>query len=46
MEPFKDLDVPIVLVYMHIDEMVFKGVVKYQNFKFVNIEANQEELNK
>lgn len=46
MEPFKDLDVPIILVYLHIDEMVFKGVTKYKNFQFVNIEANQEELAK
>jgi HSP90 family molecular chaperone len=46
MEPFKDQDTPIIFIYMHIDEMVFKGVQKYQNFSFVNIETNQDELKK
>ena len=31
---------------LHVDEMVFRGLQKYKNFSFVNIETNYEDFAK
>jgi len=31
---------------MHVDEMVFRGLQKYKNYNFVNIETNYEDFSK
>jgi HSP90 family molecular chaperone len=36
LEPFRGSDVPVLLSYIHIDEMVFTSVNAYKNFKFVS----------
>lgn len=41
------LDIPVLFIYMHLDEMVFRSVQEYKKkYKFVNIESSFEELSK
>jgi len=46
MEPFKGTDIPVLFVYLHVDEMVFRGLGKYKNMELVNIETNYEDISK
>lgn len=47
MEPFKKSNIPILFLYIHIDEMVFRQIGDYKKkYKFVNIETNYEEIQK
>eukprot|EP01017_Pseudomicrothorax_dubius_P030664 TRINITY_DN3846_c0_g1_i1.p1 TRINITY_DN3846_c0_g1~~TRINITY_DN3846_c0_g1_i1.p1 ORF type:complete len:735 (-),score=231.71 TRINITY_DN3846_c0_g1_i1:157-2361(-) len=46
LEPFRNSSIPILYVNLHVDEMVFRGVEKYKNFKFINIETSYEEISK
>jgi len=34
-DAFKGTKIPVLFTYIHIDEMVFRQVDKYKNFKFV-----------
>lgn len=47
LEPFKHTDIPVLFIYMHLDEMVFRSIQEYKKkYKFVNIESSFEELSK
>jgi len=47
MEPFKNTDIPVLFVYMHVDEMVFRGMQNYKGkYKFINIETNYDDIAK
>ena len=38
MEPFKNTDIPVLFIYMHVDEMVFRGIQEYKKkYKFVSV---------
>lgn len=39
-------DIPVLFVYLHVDEMVFRGLGKYKNMELVNIETNYEDISK
>jgi len=46
-EPFKNTDIPIIFINMHVDEMVFQGVGTYKSkYSFVNIETNYDDVSK
>lgn len=44
MEPFLNSDIPILLTYNHIDEIVFKQINTYQKKTFINIESEHKEI--
>lgn len=46
MEPFKDSDVPVLVVKDQIDEMVFQQIGTFKGFTFVNVESGYEEISK
>ncbi len=47
MEPFKDTKIPVLVINMHIDEMVFRQLQTYKGkYKFVNVETAFEDLSK
>lgn len=46
MDPFKDSDVPVLVVTNQIDEMVFKHIGTYKGMNFVNVESGYEEISK
>eukprot|EP00825_Cyclidium_porcatum_P027544 TRINITY_DN2965_c0_g1_i5.p2 TRINITY_DN2965_c0_g1~~TRINITY_DN2965_c0_g1_i5.p2 ORF type:complete len:304 (-),score=72.44 TRINITY_DN2965_c0_g1_i5:504-1415(-) len=46
MEPFRDTEIPVLFLTIHIDEMVFRQLEKYQDFKFCNLENDFSELQK
>ena len=46
MGPFKDSDVPVLIVGNQIDEMVFNQIGTYKGFTFVNVESGYEEIQK
>jgi HSP90 family molecular chaperone len=46
MEPFRGTEIPILYLTLHVDEMVFRGMQKYKNFNFINIETNYEDFAK
>jgi len=46
MEPFKDSDVPVLIVSNQIDEMVFQQIGTFKGFTFVNVESGYEEISK
>lgn len=41
-EPFIGKDIPVVILNMNLDEMVFKNINQYKNFRFINIENEFE----
>jgi len=41
MEPFKDTNIPVIIINIHIDEMIFRQLETYKELKFVNIESDQ-----
>lgn len=46
MEPFKDSDVPVLIVNNQVDEMIFQQIGTYKGFTFVNVESGYEEIAK
>jgi len=46
MAPFKDSDVPVLIVQNQVDEMVFNQIGSYKGFTFVNVESGYEEISK
>ena len=46
MAPFKDSDVPVLIVQNQVDEMVFNQIGSFKGFTFVNIESGYEEISK
>ena len=44
MEPFKDSDVPVLVVGNQVDEMIFQQINTYKSFTFVNVETGYEEI--
>ena len=44
MEPFKDSEIPVLVVQSQVDEMVFQQISTYKGFNFVNIESGYEEV--
>ena len=46
MEPFKDSDVPVLIIRDQIDEMVFQQLGNYKGFTFINVESGYEEVSK
>jgi TNF receptor-associated protein 1 len=47
LEAFKNQDLPILISNSPLDEMIFKQVQQYKNYKFINIENESDEfLNK
>lgn len=46
MEPFKDSDIPVLIVSTQVDEMVFKQIGTYKGFNYVNVESGYEEISK
>jgi HSP90 family molecular chaperone len=47
LEAFKNQDLPILISTSPLDEMIFKQVQQYKNYKFINIENESDEfLNK
>jgi molecular chaperone HtpG/TNF receptor-associated protein 1 len=46
MEPFKDSDVPVLLIGNQVDEMVFQQIGTFKGYTFVNVESGYEEVSK
>ena len=46
MAPFKDSDVPVLIVQNQVDEMVFNQIGSFKGFTFVNVESGYEEISK
>lgn len=47
MEPFKNTNVPVLIINMHVDEMVFRTLQTYKGkYKFVNVETSYEDIQK
>lgn len=46
MEPFKDSDVPVLIVSHQVDEMVFNQIGTYKGYTFINIETGYDEMSK
>ena len=46
MAPFKDSDVPVLIVSNQIDEMVFQQIGTFKGYTFVNVESGYEEIAK
>lgn len=46
MEPFRDTNIPVLFLTIHIDEMVFRQLEKFQEFRFCNLENEFSELQK
>jgi HSP90 family molecular chaperone len=46
MEPFKDSDVPVLIIGNQVDEMVFQQIGTYKGYTFVNVESGYEEISK
>lgn len=47
MEPFKGTDIPVLIINMHVDEMVFRQLQNYKNkYKFVNVETSYDDIRK
>lgn len=45
MEPFKNTDVPVLIVNMHVDEMVFKQLGNFKGkYTFKNVETAYEDI--
>lgn len=44
LEPFKQSNVPVLLLANHIDELCLRNVNEYRGYKFINIESNFEEV--
>jgi HSP90 family molecular chaperone len=44
LEAFRSQDVPILISTSPLDEMIFKQISQYKNFKFVNIENETDEF--
>jgi len=45
MEPFKNTKVPVLIVNMHVDEMVFRQLQTYKGkYKFVNVETSYDDI--
>lgn len=40
MEPFINSEIPIILTYNHLDEVVFKTLNEFNRKRFVNIESD------
>jgi HSP90 family molecular chaperone len=41
-EPFLGKDIPVVILNIHIDEMVFKNLGQHKGYTFINIENEFE----
>lgn len=46
MDQFRDNKVPVLFIYVGIDEIVFRTLNEYKKLKFINIESNYEEVSK
>lgn len=46
MEPFKQSNVPVLIVMNQIDEMIFQRIGTYKGYNFVNVESGYEEIAK
>jgi molecular chaperone HtpG/TNF receptor-associated protein 1 len=46
MEPFKDSEIPVLLIGNQVDEMVFQQIGSFKGFTFVNVESGYEEISK
>lgn len=47
MEPFKNSNIPVLVINMHVDEMVFRTLQTYKGkYKFVNVENSYDEISK
>lgn len=46
MEPFKDSEVPVMVVSNQVDEMVFQQIGTFKGYTFVNVESGYEEISK
>jgi len=46
MEPFKDTDVPVLILSNNVDELCFQQTGDFKGHKFVNIETSYEEIQK
>jgi len=45
MEPFKGTDIPVLIINMHVDEMVFRQLGNFKGkYKFVNVETAYEDI--
>lgn len=40
------LGFPVLYLTLHFDELVFRGLDKYKNYQFVNLETNYDEVAK
>lgn len=46
MDPFLGAKIPVIYIYVAIDEIVLRNLNEYKKLKFVNIESNYEEVSK
>jgi len=46
MDPFKESNIPVVFIYVAVDEIVFRNLNEYKKLRFVNIESSYEEVSK
>lgn len=44
LEPFRENNVPVLLLANHIDEVCFKQIDQFKGHKFINIESSFEEV--
>ena len=44
MEPFKDSDVPVLIISSQVDEMMFNQIGQFKGLTFVNVESGYEEI--
>lgn len=46
LEPYNKAGLPVLLINIHIDEIVFRDMGNYKNLTFANIETDEEDLSK
>lgn len=46
LEPYNKAGLPVIMLNVHIDEIVFREIGTYKDFKFANIETDEEDLSK
>lgn len=46
LEPFRGTDIPVLIINIHIDEMIFRQIDTHADCKFVNVESDYEEVSR
>jgi len=46
MDPFRDSNIPVLFIYVAVDEIVFRQLNEYKKLRLINIESNYDEVSK